>query len=160
MELQQLEPFAVSILQKAGVLPPKYDHAYLRSALAIVKEKIKVGRELPEWMSYFFDEDFAFDEAAAKKVFTPEGLANLGRLHERLGKLDQQKFDALHLESEFKMLAGETNQKTGALVHPARLAVSGKPVGPSLYHLLEMLGKARVLTRFERAQKQFATPAA
>jgi glutamyl-tRNA synthetase len=157
LELSALEPLAVSILQKHGILGDKFDHAYFRSALAIVKEKVKVGRELPEWMSYFFQEDFSFDPAAAKKVFTPEGLANLAKLRERLGAIDPLKFDAATLEAEFKTLAAATTQKTGALVHPARLAVSGRPVGPSLYHLLEVLGKARVLSRLERAEKEFST---
>ena len=31
------------------------------------------------------------------------------------------------------------------LVHPCRLAVTGKTSGPSLYHLLEVLGQTRVL---------------
>jgi glutamyl-tRNA synthetase len=156
MDQGALEPLAVSILQRAGVLPDKYDHAYFRAALAIVKEKIKVGRELPDWMSYFFKEDFPYDAAAAAKVFTPEGLANVARLRERLAAIDSDKFDALALESEFKALAAATTQKVGALVHPARLAVSGRPVGPSLYHLLEVLGKPRVLSRLERAEKEFA----
>jgi len=155
MELSAIEPLAVLILQKHGILAEKFDHAYFRAALAIVKEKIKVGRELPEWMSYFFQEDFSFDPAAAKKVFTPEGLANVARLREILGAIDPLKFDAATLEGEFKTLAAATSQKTGALVHPARLAVSGRPVGPSLYHLLEVLGKPRVLSRLERVEKEF-----
>jgi glutamyl-tRNA synthetase len=158
LELSALEPMAVSLLQKHGVLPDKFDHAYFRAALAIVKEKVKVGRELPEWMSYFFDEDFKFDEAAVKKVFTADGLANVARLRERLAAIDPLAFKADTLEAEFKTLAATTSQKTGALVHPARLAVSGRPVGPSLYHLLEVLGKPRVLSRFERVEKQFAAP--
>lgn len=160
MELSALEPLAVSILQRAGVLTDKYDHAYFRAALAIVKEKIKVGRELPEWMSYFFQEDFTYDPAAAAKVFTADGLANVARLRERLSAIAPESFDAATLEAEFKTLAAGTNQKTGALVHPARLAVSGRPVGPSLYHLLEVLGKPRVLNRLERAEKEFAARAA
>jgi glutamyl/glutaminyl-tRNA synthetase len=142
------------------VLPDKYDHAYFRAALAIVKEKIKVGRELPEWMSYFFQEDFAYDATAAAKVFTPAGLANVARLREKLAQIDTDKFDASTLEAEFKTLAATTEQKTGALVHPARLAVSGRPVGPSLYHLLEVLGKPRVLSRLERAEKEFTASTA
>jgi glutamyl-tRNA synthetase len=34
--------------------------------------------------------------------------------------------------------------------------VSGRSVGPSLYHMLEVLGKERVLARIERTQKTFA----
>jgi hypothetical protein len=31
------------------------------------------------------------------------------------------------------------------------LAVTGKPSGPSLYHLLQVLGKERVMARIEKA---------
>jgi glutamyl-tRNA synthetase len=153
--LEAIEPLALSILRKHGVLTENYDPAYFRAALAIVKEKIKLGRELPEWMAYFFTEDFPFDEQATKKVFTPEGLANIGKLRERLAGLDDKSFTAAGLETEFKTLAAATGQKVGALIHPTRLAASGRPVGPSLYHLLEVLGKDRVLSRMERAGKQF-----
>jgi glutamyl-tRNA synthetase len=158
--IEAIEPMALAILRKHEIIGEKYDHAYFRAALAIVKEKIKVGRELPDWMRHFFLEDFPYDAAAAKKVFTPEGLANVARLRERLGQVDPKDFEALKLEGEFKALAAATSQKVGALVHPARLAVSGSPVGPSLYHMLEVLGRPRVLSRLERAEKEFSAPAA
>jgi len=154
--VEAIEPLALSILRKHGALAGDYDPTYFRAALAIVKEKIKLGRELPEWMAYFFTEDFPYDEAAVKKVFTPEGLANIGKLRERLTALDDKSFTSAGLETEFKTLAAASSQKVGALIHPARLAVSGRPVGPSLYHMLEVLGKNRVLGRLERAEKQFA----
>ncbi len=153
--IESIEPLALEILRRHGILGEKYDHAYFRAALAIVKEKIKVGRELPDWMGHFFREDFPFDPAAAKKVFTTEGLTNLVKLHERLSQINPKDFNALTLETEFKALAAATGQKLGALIHPTRLAVSGSSVGPSLYHLLEVLGRARVLSRLERAEKEF-----
>jgi glutamyl-tRNA synthetase len=156
--LEAVEPLALAILREHGILDEKYNHAYFRAALAIVKEKVKVGRELPEWMAHFFHEDFPYDPAAARKVFTPEGLANIAKLHERLHQVDPANFQAAHLETEFKGMAAATGQKLGALIHPTRLAVSGSSVGPSLYHLLEVLGRARVLSRLERAEKEFPAP--
>jgi glutamyl/glutaminyl-tRNA synthetase len=41
--------------------------------------------------------------------------------------------------------------KAGVLIHPTRLAATGNPNGPSLYHLLEVLGKEKSLARIERA---------
>ena len=35
--------------------------------------------------------------------------------------------------------------------HPCWLAVTGKTSGPSLYHLLQVLGKERVMARIEKA---------
>ena len=62
-------------------------------------------------------------------------------------------FDATEIESTFKSTAATLGVKVGALVHPTRLAVTGSNVGPSLYHLLEILGKEKVLARIDRALK-------
>ena len=48
--------------------------------------------------------------------------------------------------------------KVGVLIHPTRLAVTGNPHGPSLYHLLEVLGKEKVIQRIERALTRFESP--
>ena len=45
--------------------------------------------------------------------------------------------------------------KAGVLIHPTRLACTGNPHGPSLYHLLEVLGKEKVLGRIEQALVRF-----
>ncbi len=48
--------------------------------------------------------------------------------------------------------------KTGVLVHPVRLACTGNPSGPTLYHLLEVIGKEKTLARIEMALSNgFAT---
>jgi glutamyl-tRNA synthetase len=36
------------------------------------------------------------------------------------------------------------------------VAVSGRSIGPSLYHMLEVMGKPRVLQRMDRVLQQFA----
>jgi glutamyl/glutaminyl-tRNA synthetase len=41
--------------------------------------------------------------------------------------------------------------KNKVLVMPARVACTGSKVGPSLYHLIEVLGQAEVLKRFDAA---------
>ena len=58
---------------------------------------------------------------------------------------------AAKLEETLKAIAKELGVKAGVLVHPVRLAVTGSTAGPSLYHLLEIIGKERVLQRIDRA---------
>src|SRR5205823_6350401 len=125
------------------------DEKYLRDVLAIVKEKIKLFKDVPEWTSYFFTEDYEFDPEAEKKVFgKPEATAHLKSLRDEFAKID--RWDLQTLESALKLLAQKIGCKTGDLVHPARVAASGRSVGPSLYHMLEVMGKERVLKRFDR----------
>jgi len=49
-----------------------------------------------------------------------------------------------------KNTAVKLGAKVGAIVHSTRLALTGSNVGPSLYHLLEVLGKEKVLGRIDR----------
>ncbi len=134
--------------------PPKPNENYLREVLAIVKEKIKHFSEVPEWTRYFFTEDFDFDPAAvAKSLGTSQSIERLSALRDEFERLED--WDAASLEGLLKQLAQKLGYKTGELVHPARVAASGRSVGPSLYHMLEVLGKERVLSRFTRAFEKF-----
>jgi glutamyl-tRNA synthetase len=133
------------------------DEKYLRDVLAIVKEKIKIFRDVPEWTAYFFTEDYDFDPAALEKVFgKAEAVTRLQALQGEFATA--QNWTAEPLESSLKALAQKLGCKTGDLVHPARVAVSGRSIGPSLYHMLEVMGKERVLRRFERTQAHLRAP--
>src|SRR5437868_3610260 len=153
MSLDRFIELARPFLEKAKI--DISNEEYLRSVLAIVKEKIKLFKDVPDWMSYFFIEDYEFDSDAVKKVFDkPEAAARLKDLREEFSKID--KWDFQTLESALKSLAQKLGCKTGDLVHPARVAASGRSVGPSLYHMLEVMGKERVLERFDRMMTKLA----
>jgi glutamyl-tRNA synthetase len=64
-------------------------------------------------------------------------------------------WDATALEAKLKETATAVPCKPAEFIHPARVAVSGRSVGPSLYHMLEVLGKERVLARIERTLREF-----
>jgi glutamyl/glutaminyl-tRNA synthetase len=66
-----------------------------------------------------------------------------------------EQFDAAGIETTLKGTAKMLGLKVGAIVHPTRFAVTGSNVGPSLYHLLEVLGKEKVLARIDRALALF-----
>jgi glutamyl-tRNA synthetase len=147
MSLDRFVELALPFLKKAKV--DTSDEKYARNVLAIVKEKIKLLKELPDWTSYFFTEDYQFDPDAVKKVFgNPEAGVRLKALRDEFATIG--KWDSQTLEATLKALAQKLGCKTGDLVHPARVAVSGRGVGPSLYHMLEVMGKERVLQRFDQ----------
>lgn len=122
--------------------------------LALVKEKVKLLKELPEWTSYFFTEDFPFDPAAvAKSCSAPQTSERLMKLADKFTVVTP--WDAVALEAALKALAAELGVKTGELIHPCRVAASGKSHGPSLYHMLETLGRDRVLARLRGGAEKF-----
>lgn len=121
--------------------------------LALVKEKIKLLKEVPDWIGYFFTEDFPFDPAAVEKSCrAPQTSERLERLAETFATTE---WNPAALETALKALATELGVKAGELIHPCRVAVSGKSTGPSLYHMLEVLGRERVVARLRRAAERF-----
>jgi glutamyl-tRNA synthetase len=123
---------------------------------ALVKEKVKLLKKLPDWINYFFTEDYPFDpEAVKKSCSAPQTSERLVKLAEKFTALSP--WDAAGLETALKALAAEMSIKMGELIHPCRVAVSGKSTGPSLYHMLEVLGRDRVLARLRRAARRFHT---
>ena len=123
------------------------------TVLGLVKEKIKLLKELPEWTNYFFTEDYPFDQEAVKKSCSaPQTGERLTKLAEAFAAVPA--WNAAGLEAALKALAAQLGVKTGELIHPCRVAVSGKSAGPSLYHMLEVLGRDRVLARLRRAAER------
>ena len=153
MSLSRFRELSEPFIQKAGIIVS--DEAYLLKVLEIVKEKIKLFKDVPDWIGYFFTEDFTLDpEAVETTLNKPGALDRLGRLRDKYAGVED--WSATGLETALKELGAEIGCKTGELVHPARIAVSGRSIGPSLYPMLEIMGKPRVLKRIDRVLQQFA----
>ena len=153
MSLARFAELAKPFVDKAGI--PYGTEAALMPALEIVKAKVKHLSDVPDWIEFLFTDDFAFDPEAVEKSLNKPGAA--GRL-EALGAKLAMISDWTHVtvEASLKETAAALGVKTGELVHPARVAVSGRSVGPGLYEMFEVLGKERTLARFEKAKAQAA----
>ena len=144
---------AVARLKSSGVKLDTYSEQYVRAALQTCKGKINTFDELPTYCGFYFTDDFNYDPKGVAKHFTAENKPRLEGVREALRALE--KFDADNIETTLKSTASKLGVKLGAIVHPTRLAVTGSNVGPSLYHLLEVLGKEKVLARLDRALSTF-----
>jgi glutamyl-tRNA synthetase len=148
MPLEELAERVEPWLKKSGV--EFGSRAALLPVLGLVRERLKRLSDAPAWMDYFFTEDFPLDPEAVSKVLQKPGAS--GRL-EALASAFRSVPDwtAAGLESALKARAAEAGVKAGEFVHPARVSVTGRTVGASLYHTLEVLGRDRVLQRIQRA---------
>ena len=153
MPLSRFRELSEPFIQKAGIIVT--DEGYLLRVLEIVQEKIKLFKDVPDWIGYFFTEEFPLEpEAVQKTLNKPAALDRLVRLRDKYAGMEV--WSATNLETVLKQLGAELGCKIGELVHPARVAVSGRSIGPSLYHMLEVMGKTRVLRRMDRALQKIA----
>jgi glutamyl-tRNA synthetase len=145
----RLYELSFEALTRAGLGLTNYPPAYVKAALETCKGKFKLFGELPAYAGFYFKEEIEYDPVAAQKDFTPENKPRLAKLRDALAKIEP--FEADPIGNTLKAVAQELGVKAGVLVHPTRLACCGNPAGPSLYHLLAILGKERALQRIDRA---------
>ncbi len=135
-------------LGRGGIDLTAVTDEYLRAALDTCVGKFKTFAELPPYAGFYFRDDFPYAEEGAAKHFTAENKPRLQAVRDAFAGANP--FDAANLETTLKATAAELGVKVGVLVHPTRLAVTGSNAGPSLYHLLEVLGREKVLARIDR----------
>jgi len=120
----------------------------LKRMLGLVKPNLKTINEAGDQILYFLGDVHVYD---------PEGLKN--HLHagnlpifEDAAKLiqDDVVFSAMELEDKFRAAAAKVGRKFGEYVHPLRLAITGRTTSPSLFEVIEILGKERCLERIRR----------
>jgi glutamyl-tRNA synthetase len=143
---------SVRALARSGLDTSGCPAAYVKAALDTCQGKFKVFSELPAYAGFYFKEDIQYDSESARREFGPETKPRLARLREVLATLEP--FDHETVGATLAAVAKEFGVKTGVLVHPTRLACCGNTAGPSLYHLIAVLGKARVLHRIDLALGQ------
>ncbi|MEY2556736.1 MAG: glutamyl-tRNA synthetase [Verrucomicrobiota bacterium] len=149
----RFQKLARQALERTGVDLSFFPPEYVRAALETCKGKFKIFSELPAYCGFYFNDEFEFNPEGLAKHFVPENKGRLVAVREAFAALAH--FDAATLEAALKATAAQLDVKVGALVHPTRLAVTGSNAGPSLYHLLEILGKEKVLARIDGALRRF-----
>jgi glutamyl-tRNA synthetase len=134
-------------LARSGVPLPQFTAEYIEAALATCVGKVRIFSELAGYAAFYFTDELEFDPAAVEKQFTAENKPRVEAV--RAAFADLGEWSAGALETALKAVAASLDVKVGVLVHPTRLAVTGKTAGPSLYHLLEVLGREKVLARID-----------
>jgi glutamyl-tRNA synthetase len=152
MSLDRFAELSMPFITKAGI-----DYGgteALHAALAIVKPKVKHLSDVPDWIGFLFNEQYSFEpEAVDKALRKPGAIERLTQLKEAYMSVTDWTHPTL--EAKLKETAAALGVKNGEFIHPARVAVSGRSVGPGLYEMFEVLGKDRVLSRIERTITEF-----
>jgi glutamyl-tRNA synthetase len=109
--------------------------------------RTKFLKDMPSSVSYFFTEEYSYDEKAVEKRLKKEGvieiLADIAQRFENAGE-----WNTSYLENLVKELSQGNGM--GPWVHPIRVAVSGRTEGPGLFEMLELLGRERTINRIRK----------
>ncbi len=149
---EQLADRALPYLVQAGLFeaqPTPERRAWLVQVCGLMQERVRLLTVFTNWARYFFTDDFDYEDRAREKWLSREDCpARLEALADRLATID---WNAEALEAAVRGLADELGLKAAELIHPCRAAVTGTTIGPSLFHLLELLPQDDVVARLRRA---------
>ncbi len=120
----------------------------LLSAIKISQERARTLIDLAEAVSIYLKEEIDYQLAEIKSFLTSENRERLNLLAERFSSL--LDFNKETTEKALRGLAEELKIKASELIHPCRVALTGKTVGPPLFDLIAVLGKDLTVKRLKK----------
>ena len=132
-----------------------FDGNFLERVLKLFQERANTLVELAQGLKPFFINEVEFDEAAKEKFLSQDLSREFALLREKFSRLSD--FSALAVEEAFRAAAGDLQVTTKHLIHPLRVALSGKTVGPGMFEFIEVLGRQKTLARIDRCLQIFKT---
>jgi len=136
------------LIEKNYIEKDNFDRNYVESLVKLFQPRMAVVNDFPDWADFFFAKEVNMDPEAQKKHLDQDLSKEFGLFIKRLGALD--KFDIVTIEESFRGLVKELNIEAKKLIHPIRVALTGKTIGPGLFEVIYYLGKERTEERLSR----------
>ncbi|BCW98934.1 MAG: glutamate--tRNA ligase [Armatimonadota bacterium] len=121
---------------------------YLESVVRVMKDRLTFLHDIVDLASYFFTDEFEYEEKGAKWLRDPGAAQFLEGIADALKDCE---WSEAAIEARVREAGEKLGREGGSLIHPIRYACTGKTVGPSLFAALETLGRDRVVRRLRRA---------
>ena len=122
---------------------------HLQNVVALVKERARFASDFWALTHYFFKAPTTYDEKAIRKHWksqTPTIMQDVSTLLEAT-----EPFTATNIETRLKAWMAEQQLSFGKLMPPLRLLLVGELKGPSVFHIIALLGKPESLRRIATA---------
>ena len=149
--LMRMTPEAIypHLLRFLGDAPPPL--ASIRAAIELNKSRGRTLKDVADQLQPFLapDDAIEYEEDAARKHLKGEDLAErLAALRSTLAATDP--FDVVSTERALRGLAESSGLGAGKLIHPLRLALTGRGASPPIFDVAVALGRERTLARLQR----------
>lgn len=153
-----LEPLLTEGLEVSG-LATREDlegrREWYLSLIDLLKTRARRIQDLVDLARPFLMERLEFDERAVKKHWFETPSQVLRWFTDLRSRLDSVSWDADSLEKVIREYAEEQSVGAGKVIHPLRVAVTGREASPGIFEVMTFLGKVRVLERLDIAIARF-----
>ena len=118
------------------------------------------ARRMPEFVDLarpFLVDELEFDPKAVAKHWLKAPTEVLARLTALRSTLESATWEPKSLEEAIRGYAEEISVGAGKVIHPLRVAVTGREASPGIFEVLAFLGRVTVLARLDDAIVQLGS---
>ncbi|MEK6645500.1 MAG: glutamate--tRNA ligase [Candidatus Firestonebacteria bacterium] len=131
-------------------VPSENEEIKLQEIVKLEKDRLKILSQITDYTDFFFTDEIKYEEVALEKYFKNNETAII--LENLLTKLRQlENFSKDETEKIARATAEELNIKFAQLVHPVRLAITGRTISAGLFEVMAVLGKGKSCLRIQKA---------
>ena len=124
----------------------------LGTIINILGNRLKLLNDVPDVIGYFYTDDYRVDEEAVRTHLLRSEVPN--RMNKLADEYDMLKYyDRESVEKALRDLAFDLEITAGELIHPCRVALTGKIVSPDIFWVVVLLGKDKTVKRLRKAAK-------
>lgn len=123
------------------------DKNYLSEVCNLMKERVTFLPQVLEQGTYFFTSPKVYDEDTVKKKWKENSSEIVADL---ITNFDATNFTATDLETSFKKYVEDKGIGFGVAMISIRLAITGVGGGPSLFEIMEVIGKEESINRLKK----------
>jgi len=131
--------------------PEEADH--LLRVLDLVKERCRLTRDILPQSRYFFPVEIDYDPKAVAKYWKSGTGKLMKHLRDEIWKVGE--WNEKTLEQSLRSLAEKLQVSAATLIHPLRVAVTGKDASPGIFETMALVGKPLTLSRLDKALDLF-----
>ncbi len=138
-----------SYFEAESLFPQDFPKEKFERIALLFRSRIQTFKDFVTEASYCFKDVRTYDLEAMNKALSAYGLKpkleELQKSYEALADFE----DIQKLESILRDCAARQGVEAKVLIHPLRLAFTGKGVSPGIFELMKVLGKETTLTRLK-----------
>ena len=140
----------VQILNIDSQWGEKQQEETLLAVIELMKPRSKTFVEFIDTTDYFFNDPKEYDPKTIRKRWKNFDVNEL--VNEYIQCLETvEEWAVENVELELRNLSDRKNISPAKLIHPVRLGLSGTGAGPSLFHMMKVLGKDICVRRLKKA---------
>lgn len=147
MDLEKLADAVIPFFKEKGYALDSTNKEVIKTLVKLFRDRSSTLIELADWADFIFQPHVSFEEEAKAKYLSVDRNKEFELLAKKFAELSV--FTPAEIEKAFREAVASLGLQASDLVHPVRVALTGRAVGPGLFETIAVLGKEKTVERLK-----------